>query len=147
MKELSILRIIATVLILCSLTLPLSRCERKSYVLKDGNITAVAKNDPVKFNYQYAKDWFHLREWQGWLVLLSFSWPLVMLFARWKSRKIGKSQVTQWAEILLCLGSGYIFWTISSFGERLFGAYIALSGMAVYLIAVARDTIQSAVRK
>lgn len=88
-----------------------------------------------------------IREWQGWLVLLSFSWPLVILSARWKSRKIGKLQMTQWLEILLCLGSGYIFWTISSFGERLFGAYIALSGLALYLIAAARDTIQSAVRK
>jgi len=115
--------------------------------LKGGNITAVAKNDPVEFNYQYAKDWFDLREWQGWLVLLSFSWPIFMLLAKWKSTKTGKSQVTQWLEILLCLGSGYILWTISSFGERLFGAYIALSGMALYLIAAAKDIIQSAVLK
>jgi hypothetical protein len=39
-----------------------------------------------------------------------------------------------------------MIWALSSFGERLFGAYVALSGMALYLMAAVRDTIRSVVR-
>ena len=144
MKKLSILRIIAMALILCSLALPLSRCER--YRVESENINAVKKNEAVEFEYTYAKDWFVLTEWQGWLAILSFSWPLIVILGRWRSRKLRESQVTQWTEIILCLGSGYIIWALSSFGERLFGAYVVLSGMALYLVAAVRDTIRSVAR-
>lgn len=144
MKKISILRIIATALILCSLFLPLSRCA--SYRAESEEIRAVTKNEPVQFEYTYAKDWFVLTEWQGWLALLSFSWPLIVLLGRWRSSKIRESQVTKWLEILLCLGSGYLIWALSSFGERLFGAYLVLTGMSLYLIAAIRDTIHSVAR-
>ena len=52
----------------------------------------------------------------------------------------------QWAEILLCLGSGYLIWALSSIGERLSGAYVAFSGIGLYLIAVVRDSIRSVLR-
>jgi hypothetical protein len=144
MKKVSILRIIATALILCSLALPLSRCAR--YRAESEKTNDVTKNEAVEFEYKYAKDWFVLTEWQGWLAVFSFSWPLIVILGRWRFRKIGVSQVTLWTEILLCLGSGYMIWALSSFGERLFGAYVALSGIALYLIAALRDTIQLIVR-
>lgn len=144
MKKFSILRIIATALVLFSLVLPLSRCERKAIVLKGESITMM-KNEPVSFSYRYAKDWFVLREWQGWLTLSTFSWPLMMLLIRWRSR-IREFQATLWVEILLCLGSGYVIWALSSFGERLVGAYVALTGIGLYLIAGVRDSIRSVLR-
>lgn len=145
MKKVSILRIIAMALILCSLALPLSRCER--YRVESENINTVTKNEAVEIEYTYAKDWFVLTEWQGWLAILSFSWPLIVILGRWRSNKIRESQVTLWTEIFLCLGSGYVIWAVSSFGERLFGAYVVLSGMALYLIAAVRDTIRSVARR
>jgi hypothetical protein len=146
MKKFSILRIIATALVLFSLFLPLSRCERKPIVLKDGKITIVEKNGPVTFSYHYPRDWFVLTEWQGWLALFTFSWPLMMLLIRWRSRKIREFQATQWVEIILCLGSGYMIWKLSSIGERLSGAYVALSGIGLYLIAAVKDSIRSVLR-
>ncbi|MBN1833257.1 MAG: hypothetical protein JW896_14225, partial [Deltaproteobacteria bacterium] len=116
------------------------------YRVESENNDAVTKNDPVEFEYTYAKDCFVLTEWQGWPSLFSFSWPLIVLLGRWRSSKIRESQVTQWMEILLCLGSGYVIWALSSFGQRLFGAYVVLSGMALYLIAAVRDPIHSVAR-
>ena len=61
--------------------------------------------------------------------------------------KIRQSKVLRWAEVALCLGGGYMIWALSSFGERLVGAYVGLSGMGLYLIATSRDLIQLAVRR
>ncbi len=145
MKNFSILRIIAIVLVLFSLALSLSRCENKAIVLKGESIT-LTKKEPVSFSYRYAKDWFVLTEWQGWLTVFTFSWPLMMVLIKWRSRRIRESQATQWAEILLCLGSGYVIWALSSFGERLVGAYVALTGIGLYLMAAVRDSIRSVLR-
>ena len=106
----------------------------------------MTKNEPVSFSYRYAKDWFVLTEWQGWLTLFTFSWPLMMLLIKWRSRRIRESQATQCVEILLCLGSGYVIWALSSFGERLVGAYVALTGIGLYLMAAVGDSIRSGLR-
>ena len=140
------LRIIATALVLCSLVLPLSRCEHQPFLLTDGGGTIVEEGKPVTYEYKYAKDWFTLKEWLGWLVLLSFSWPLIILLSRWRSMRIRKSKILPWLEILLCLGSGYVIWTISSFGERLVGAYVAMTGVGLYLLAVANGMFQKITR-
>ncbi len=144
MKNVSILRIVTAALILCSLALPLSRCGH--YSAESENVTAAAKDEPVGFDYMYPKDWFDLTDWQGWVALFSFSWPLIVIFGRWRSRKIRESRITPWTEIVLCLGSGYVIWSISSFGERLWGAYVVLSGMALYLTAAVRDAVHSVAR-
>jgi hypothetical protein len=145
MKKLSIIRIIATALIICSLTLPLSRCERKAIVLDGDKITSIKNIEPVQYKYTYAKDWFDLTDWLGWIALFSFLWPMLMLLAGWRSRKIRESKVKHWIEILMSIGSGYFIWALS-FGERLFGAYVALSGMALYFVAATSDALRSVTR-
>jgi hypothetical protein len=39
-----------------------------------------------------------------------------------------------------------MIWELSSIGERLVGAYVAFSGIGLYLIAAVRDSIRSVLR-
>ena len=141
------LRGIATALVLISLALPLSRCQRKTVTVRTESVPTEVISAPISYDYTYAHDWFRLTEWGGWLTVFTFSWPIVILLARWRSQRLRQSEVLRWAEVALCLGGGYMIWVLSSFGERLVGAYVGLSGMGLYLIATSRDLIQLAVRR
>jgi hypothetical protein len=141
MSTLFTLRGVATVLVLLSLTLPLSRCQREKAFLRAPGAPAAAEatGQPVEFDYTYAHEWFQLDEWQGWIALLTFAWPVLALVARWGSRSLRESRWLGWLEAALALGGGYVIWQMSSIGERLVGAYVGISGMGVYFISAIRD--------
>jgi hypothetical protein len=130
---------IAIALILFSLVLPLSRCSRDDVRLQEGSLIIDPTQKPVRFDYQYPKDWFLFSEVIGWLALLTYTWPLILLLVKWKFQNAAQSRAMKWAEVFLCIGGGTMVWELSSFGERLVGAYVALAGMGLYLITTIRD--------
>ena len=135
------IRGIAVVLIAVSLFLPLSRCERKPIVLNGEDHSSAEFAAPVHYSYTYAKDWFQLSDWTGWVAMLSFAWPLILLILVWQSPKEREHRALPWVEILLCMGSFFVIWNLSSFGERRYGAYLALAGLVIYLLGAVIEPI------
>ncbi|MEJ2200272.1 MAG: hypothetical protein P8X63_04560 [Desulfuromonadaceae bacterium] len=138
------LRHIATALVLISLALPLSRCQKKVVLPQEEQVSSVATEEPVEFEYTYPHDWFELDEWTGWVALLTFAWPPLVLLARHRSRRLRESMAFKGMEVLLSAGGGYIIWLLSAFGERLVGFYVAISAMAIYLFAAGSELIKLA---
>jgi hypothetical protein len=147
MKQFTSLRHIATVLVLASLALPLSRCQRKVTPEPTGRSPAVSTDEAFRFEYVYAYDWFDLDEWEGWLALFTFSWPALVLLVRRRSGSLSQSTAFNCIETILAIGGGYMVWGLSGFGERLVGAYIAFAGMATYLFASLKDLLMGLRRR
>ncbi|MGA3286128.1 MAG: hypothetical protein ABSD46_01735 [Bacteroidota bacterium] len=116
---------VASILLILSMTLPLSRCNQTD--------SSGKQFDPPRYTYQYALSDFKINDIGNWLLVIAFIWPLgSFLYQRTKniSRK--------WffvLEIILCVGSGYfIYYAATLFGQIWIGGWIALFSITTYFI-------------
>jgi len=78
---------------------------------------------------------FDLLDSDSYFFMLAFLWPLAFVGIRAAAqspRALGAIRIT---ELLLMLGSGWMFYAQSSVGERAWGASVAFAGLALYAVA------------
>lgn len=130
---------ISTALLLVCVVLPLSRCEKAKVVRGPDGSIALEEQETPEFQTYYAFDYFEPRDISGYLALLTFTWPLAIAVVRKRTRTMRSGHMVSILEIVLCLAAAYMVWAMSSLGERLFGAYVALAALALYLVSPAKE--------
>jgi hypothetical protein len=133
------IKVAGALLLLVSLVLPLSSCER--YIDKQGNTiksSEISTDGPLPpgmrvvktFNYFYRT--FQPTDFGSWLVLAGFIWPVFMIAAL--SRLKGRVRVAcRFLEAPLLFGSVVALGFATLLHNRLeVGAYVAYTGIGAY---------------
>jgi hypothetical protein len=136
-----LLKRLAAILIMASLFMPLTQCtvSATEYINDDG--TAVVKSDgSPRVDYQYMDlkpfEFISLR-WDGLLLLFAFVWPILFqIFVLFAKTKPDNRWVQAIESLLIVLTAVQIsYWVYCGDGAR-YGAYVAYSGLAIYLSAL-----------
>jgi hypothetical protein len=131
------LKTAAAVLLLVCILLPLSSCSK--YVDREGNPVHLSADtgempagaQQVK-GYKYVKDFFEVKSLGAWLLVLSFLWPVVVLFYQQRSRR-GRVRAIVWGiEPALAAGSCWVIYEFASMGTLETGAYVAFIANGSY---------------
>ena len=133
---------LAALLLLGSLALPQSTCA--GYRAPDGKFVTTIPRDAAPGTYQpmvqrdYAFDDFRPTEFGSWLNIAAFVWPVALLAIATRSRSARLRLYVSVLEPVFALGSAYLIWfSASLFATPAVGAYLAVSALAIYLIASA----------
>jgi hypothetical protein len=78
---------------------------------------------------------FDLRDPGSYLLMFVFLWPLVFVGTRAAARSPRVLRAILVGELLLLIGSGWVFYEHSSIGERAWGVAVAFGGLALYALA------------
>ena len=102
-------------LLLLSLTLPLSQCEKQ---------------------VSYPLDGFNFTDIGSYMLLAAYIWPILTNFTRISLKSPKKQLATAVFEALFCVASGWLILCLASIGDRiLIGGYVAFTGLFIYLSA------------
>ena len=77
---------------------------------------------------------FDLRDPGSYLLMLVFLWPLALVGIRAAVRSPRGLRVILVAELLLMIGSGWVFYEHSGVGDRAWGVAVAFGGLALYAL-------------
>ena len=78
---------------------------------------------------------FDLRDPGTYLLMFVFLWPLAFVGIRAAARSPRLLRAVLVGELLLLIGSGWVFYEHSSIGERAWGVAVAFGGLALYALA------------
>ncbi|HEY8153880.1 MAG TPA: hypothetical protein VII72_07110 [Myxococcota bacterium] len=137
------LRILAALIVVASAALPFYTCT--SYVDEAGKAVEVepgaALPPGVRAEVEAHRpiESFDLRELGSYVFMLAFVWPLVFVGIRAAVRRPRALRAILVLELLLLLGSGWIFHAHSSVGERAWGAAVGFAGLGLYAVAWALE--------
>ena len=137
MKSARALKIIGAVLLLLSMTLPMSSCTKsKEQVAEQVSSTTQSYSANSETKYHYIIDNIDAADPATWITLLAFVWPVLMLgLLHWK--KTGRiSLVLRGLELLLIIGSLIWIEFIATFltDRREIGAYLAHTAIVTYAV-------------
>jgi hypothetical protein len=162
MKTTNNVKKIAGLILILTFFLPLSRCEMKKIEVQQAPAVAVGEDRKVidspkimrsganeemdtssnkesNKGYNIPFRMFSSSELLSWLMLLSFFWPVpVLTLFHFEKRKIILLGLTV-TDPLVCIGSGYLIWAISTLGDILFGGCLALGAILSYFFASCYD--------
>jgi hypothetical protein len=77
---------------------------------------------------------FDLRDLGSYVLMLAFLWPLALVGVRAAARRPRVLRAVLIVELLLMLGSGWIFHAHSGVGDRAWGAAVAFAGLGLYAL-------------
>ncbi len=123
----TIIKRIASVILIVAFFMPLSQCS----------VSTPPTNDPQesKMEITYAYSAYQWPSAWSIVALLAFFWPFLFSFY-WH----GKSKmIINIIELLLCVGTGFMLFTLTYMGGLLMGAYIAIASLTVYSLATANQ--------
>ena len=133
------LRILAALIVVASAALPFYTCT--SYVDEAGKSIEVEPGAPLppgaraEVEVHRPIERFDLLDSDSYFLMLAFLWPLAFVGIRAVVRSARGLGAVRVAELLLLLGSGWMFYAQSSVGERAWGAAVAFAGLALYAVA------------
>lgn len=135
------LKSVAAVLLLVAFVLPQYTCT--DWVDRDGKgVGAVQPTGDSASMYHkvethhYAYESFVASDWTSYVIVLTFTWPAVMLLVGRGVRRRGARIALTIVEILLAIGSGYLIYIFSDNGARASGAYLGLGANILYLFGL-----------
>ncbi len=141
MKLANALKVIGAVLLLLSITLPMSSCtETKEPVSEQVSPAAQINSQDSEVKYHYITDNIDLKDPGIWVTFFAFVWPILILgLLQWK--KTGRAAlIFRGIEILLIISS--LIWIdfIATFltDRREVGAYLAYLALAIYAVGAIR---------
>jgi len=144
MKLAQTLKVIGAVLLLLSMTLPMSSCTETKEASSEQVTSAPQSNSPdSEKEYHYIVDNIDPKDPATWITFLAFVWPVIMLgMLQWK--KSGRmALIFRGLELLLIIGS--LIWIdfIATFltDRREIGAYLAYAALGIYAIGAIRCDI------
>jgi len=123
-----IIKIVAACMLLVAFFLPMSSCSYTVPIDRD-------VGDPgteTRITIMYAREYIDLDEIGGWLNILAFTWPLLLLFLQWRFAGSKYSYLLTGSGILLSVFSGIAVYTWADIGKPLIGAYVG-GGAAILL--------------
>jgi hypothetical protein len=130
------LRILAALIVVASAALPFYTCT--SYVDAAGKSVQVEPGAPLppgvraEVEVHRPIERFDLLDSDSYFLMLAFLWPLAFVGIRAAVRSPRWLRAILIVELLLLLGSGWMFHAQSSVGERAWGAAVAFAGLALY---------------
>ena len=154
MKYLQRIKLLACLLLMVSFFLPISRCAVKEATVYQPpvligseevkEVTPMHKVNDTKGNnkavYHYPYKMLSFDELSCWAIFLSFFWPIPILFYCWFGKNLKIIISLKLIEPIACLGAGYVIYSLSFFGEIMYGGYIALASITSYFIASCIDS-------
>jgi NADH:ubiquinone oxidoreductase subunit K len=130
------IRLAAAVIILLSIFLPISECQRRDNAIPKPKSFSQQlfpqSNADFEYQYGYRQIGFTL---VGILTIVAFGWPLACLLLLERRRRILRFLLP--IEILLCAGTLYWVHAISFGGRYLYGACVAAIAVITFAIATA----------
>lgn len=124
MKSIKIIKLLSAVLLLVAMFLPLSRCSRSE----------PAPKKEIVYEYTYSWSHFDYRDPSSTLPVIAFLWPLPIVLYDIFGKKQWLKTFLSWLEPLLAVGSGYLLYLRTMFGELLFGGYVAYIALSAYFL-------------
>ena len=138
MLSTSLLKRLATALLLLSLALPSYTCS--GYVGPDGRRVGEIPTGADRAAYQparvphYALESYTPGEVGFWVVLLAFTWPIPILILR-RREMTRLSRWLWWAEPVCAIAAGWLIWAIATLGRPAIGTYLALGATGILVLA------------
>ncbi len=132
------LRILAALLVVASAALPFYTCT--SYVDETGKSVEVEPGAPLppgvraEVEAHRPIESFDLRDPGSYLLMLVFLWPLALVGIRAAVRSPRGLRGVLVGELLLLLGSGWVFYEHSGVADRAWGVAVAFGGLALYAL-------------
>ena len=134
-------KVIGAVLLLLSMTLPMSSCtETKKSVSEQASPAAQINSQHSEVKYHYITDNIDLKDPAIWITFFAFVWPVLALgLLQWK--KTGRTAlIFRGFELLFLIGSLMWIEFIATFltDRREIGAYLAYLALVIYAIGAIR---------
>jgi hypothetical protein len=134
-------KIAAVMLILC-LLLPLSKCTRFVPVqidkveVQEGLKTSIEKATVRKTVIYYPLSSFRFSNFESWLALFAFIWPIVLLIISSSSKKHLFLVFIQILELACCCYTTFFLYFAVLLRVPMVGAYITLLAIILYSISI-----------
>jgi len=123
-----VIKRVAALFLLVAFFLPLSQCTVE---VPTSETRAIERQ--VIVTYAYSRD-----KWpsvDALAIYVTFLWPLLFAVASLISPSVSGKLAIGIVEILLCVGSGFMLFTLTYIGMLKYGAYVAMGSIGVYFIA------------
>lgn len=143
------LKAIGAIILLLSLTMPLSSCDRR--VDQQGKVIPILMSNRSKplppgtkiiTKYNYFIQDFDINNPYMWLLFFGYIWPPFMILAINKVKKYSANLAYRIVEIILIAGSIYSVLISCLFARLEVGAYAAFTGAGVYSIGACWSDIK-----
>lgn len=147
MKLLNIAKRFAAMMLFVTLFLPLSQCQKKTYpynlqispetgraMSAPEPLDSTEAEVPPEYSYNIPAQFISRDDPYSWLIILAFSWPLLLWAYTFMDKRSGSVLAIHLVEPLACLGSGYVSWNIAFMGDILFWGYVSLASVATYFV-------------
>ena len=124
-------KILAACMLILAFFLPMSSCSYTVPIDRDAG-------DPgteTRTSIMYAREYVDLDEIGGWLNILAFTWPFLLLLLQWRFSGKKYSWLLSGSGVLLAVFSVAAVYTWADIGKPLIGAYVG-GGAAIALFAV-----------
>ena len=136
-------RLVGAVALLLAFFLPVSSCS--SDVGSDQDEASTGSGDVVEVTnrrYRHPYKLLTIDEPGSLLILVAYLWPVCMFGYR-KLRPANGGLKRPILEIILCLFSIWLVWTLGYLYTRETGSYVAFAGATLYLFAAFAETTAS----
>jgi hypothetical protein len=140
----------SAILLLICLVLPLSKCTKKADEIHGSNEIQLKDSAVREDTIYHAYDFIDIKHPSGILILLGFTWPIVLLSIRKVITRQNASLFFPILEIVACAGSAYIIYSLCTIGQIMFGAYLSFIALGLYLCTTLLDfwiLISSGIKK
>ena len=102
-------------------------------------ITQSISNENSGGYYNIPYEMFSTGDLSSWPIFFSFFWPLpFLIYSYFGRRQVILAGLTM-VEPFVVVGSGYMVWAISTFGDILFAGYLALAAILSYFVTSCYD--------
>ena len=124
-------KVLAACMLILAFFLPMSSCSYTVPINKDAG-------DPgteTRTSIMYAREYVDLDEIGGWLNILAFTWPFLLLLLQWRFSGKKYSWLLSGSGVLLAVFSVTAVYTWADIGKPLIGAYVGGGGaIALFVI-------------
>lgn len=125
-----LIKIAAACLLLLSFFLPMSSCSYTVPIDKKAG-------DPgteTRTSIMYAREYTNMDEVGGWLNILAFTWPILLIGLQWRFSDRKYSYLFTGSGVLLAVFSAVVVYTWADIGTPLLGAYVGGGAAGVLLM-------------
>jgi len=143
------IKLTGAVLLVIAFFLPLSRCDTASWQRIDAEQAGLpTENIEPSYEYFYAWQIFAPDEVQDFepglalLVVLAFTWPVLFLVVRKKTRNLKANTGLLFLEPVIAAGGSYFVLILNMFNELYIGFYVAMLGAFLFFVGSVTEIVE-----
>jgi hypothetical protein len=140
-----VIKIAAACLLLFSFFLPMSSCSYTVPIdVVPGDTYPDGREIPTETRtvINYAREYLDLNETGGWLNILAFTWPILLIGLQWRFSGGKYSFLFTFAGVLLSVLSAAAVYTWADIGVPMIGAYVGGGAAGVLLMVYLVELFQ-----